>query len=208
MVKKDKKIYPIGIQGPCWPGFIFIGPSPGAKGSCIKKNKYLANSKKNTKKGGGKEIILDNGDTIGILLPTGIDKVVETGFLLRDNGYRGSTEAGFSSGEHIVEAYKKGVYGLPKEYIDIDHLLKMSAWFSRHGPDAANGGTSYPSYCRWVEDGRPTDGASNLNSYRGAVGWLVWGGDLAYLLLKDKTINEFLLNNYDISIDIDNNLYC
>jgi len=209
MVKNDKKSnkYPIGVQGPCWPGFIFIGPSPGAKGSCIKKSKYLANSKK-TKRGGNRQPIIEVDGKVGVLLPSGIDKVVEMGFALRDNGYKGSTDAGFSSGEHIVTAYTKGIAGLPKGYIDIEHLLHMSAWFSRHGPDAANGGTSYPGYCRWIEDGQPTDGQTGLGNYRGAVGWLVWGGDQAYLLLKDKTVQKYLADNYSITLDSNNNLMC
>ena len=205
MVKNNKK-NPIGVQGPCWPGFIFIGPTPGAKGSCIKKSKYLANSKK--QKGGNREMIVEVDGHVGIMLPTDIDKVVKMGFALRDNGYKGSTEAGFSSGDHIVEAYTKGIARLPKGYIDIDHLLKISAWFSRHGPDAANGGTSYPSYCRWVEDGQPIDGTTGLGNYRGAVGWLVWGGDLAYMMIKNKVVQEYLLDNYGITLDPNNNLSC
>ena len=31
----------------------------------------------------------------------------------------------------------------------------MRTWFARHGPDASNGGTSYPGYCKWVNDGKP-----------------------------------------------------
>ena len=34
----------------------------------------------------------------------------------------------------------------------------MLTWFSRHGPDARNGGTSYPGYFKWLENGSPTQG--------------------------------------------------
>ena len=31
--------------GPCWDGYVYLGPEPGKKGSCIKKKK-LCNKKK------------------------------------------------------------------------------------------------------------------------------------------------------------------
>ena len=71
----------------------------------------------------------------------------------------------------------------------------MRTWFARHGPDAKNGGTSYPGYLRWIEDGKPFTGKGK-NKYRGAVSWLIWGGDAAYLWLKTIKIRKLLYRYY------------
>ena len=70
----------------------------------------------------------------------------------------------------------------------------MRTWFARHGPDARNGGTSYPGYCNWVEDNKPMKPGRGIskNGYRGAVAWLIWDGDAAYKWLKTKKIRSLL----------------
>ena len=63
----------------------------------------------------------------------------------------------------------------------------MRAWFARHGPDARNGGTSYPGYCQWLDDGMPMD---KYTQNRGAVAWLLWGGDATYNWLKSSEVRD------------------
>ena len=67
-------------------------------------------------------------------------------------------------------------------------LAEMRTWFARHGPDAKNGGTSYPSYCKWIKNGRPMH--NHKKNYRGAVSWLLWGGNPAYLWLKSSRVKR------------------
>lgn len=60
----------------------------------------------------------------------------------------------------------------------------MRAWFARHGPMAANGGTSARGYRAWLdamEDAKRgrTYVRAHPRLWRGAVAWLLWGGDPA-----------------------------
>ena len=66
----------------------------------------------------------------------------------------------------------------------------MRTWFVRHGPDAKNGGTSYPGYCKWLHDGMPLD--KGCSKYRGAVSWLIWEGDAAYKWIKSSKIRRIM----------------
>lgn len=43
----------------------------------------------------------------------------------------------------------------------------MRTFFSSHGPDARNGGTSYLGYIKWVRDGMPN--MYQGSHYEGAV---------------------------------------
>ena len=102
---------------------------------------------------------------------------------MRENGFKGATETGWNRGEQLANEDKISL-------LDLSHMRR---WFARHGPDAANGGTSYPGYINWIEDGSPLEAtSSNKNKYRGAVGWLLWGGSAAYLWLKKPKIQEML----------------
>jgi hypothetical protein len=98
-------------------------------------------------------------------------------------GFKGGTRTGWDRAEQL--AYD--------EYIDGESLADMRTWFARHGPDAKNGGTSYPGFCKWLEDGMPMD--RGFSKYRGAVSWLIWGGDAAYEWIKSSNIKKKLKQN-------------
>merc|ERR1711912_104624 len=49
-VKKEHKYNICDSPGPCWDGYVYIGPNPGEKGSCIKVEK-LCKKKTNRAKG-------------------------------------------------------------------------------------------------------------------------------------------------------------
>ena len=106
------------------------------------------------------------------------------GIEMLDNGFKGGTQTGWDRAEQL--AYD--------EYIDVGSLADMRTWFARHGPDAKNGGTSYPGFCRWIEDGMPMD--SGFSKYRGAVSWLIWGGDSAYEWLKTPSVRSLIEEAY------------
>jgi len=118
-----------------------------------------------------------------VKIPDDVRKAARLGLKLRLAGFEGGTQTGWDRAEQ-----------LSGRMIDLDSLADMRTWFARHGPDASNGGTSYPGYLRWIEDGRPMSG--NYSGYRGAVSWLIWGGDAAYLWLKSKDIRELLESAY------------
>ncbi len=113
-------------------------------------------------------------------IPKNVKTDAELGLRLHENGFKGGTKTGWDRAKQLVS----------QKSVDIDTLYQMKVWFARHGPDAKNGGTSYPGYCKWLEEGHPID--SGKNNYRGAVAWLIWGGDAAYNWLKQPTIKKAL----------------
>ena len=71
--------------------------------------------------------------------------------------------------------------------VSVDTLVQMRTWFARHGPDASNGGTSYQGYLKFLKTGEVG---------KGAVAWELWGGDGAYMWLKDKRIRKAMLDAF------------
>ena len=138
----------------------------------IRTRKKPANLKSNPQIGG-----------FTINIPAAVRKEARLGIKLMNNGFNGGTKTGWNRAKQ-----------LSGNKIDIESLADMRTWFARHGPDARNGGTSYPGYCRWVEDEKPMNPGRGIskNGYRGAVAWLIWGGDAAYKWLKTKKIRSLL----------------
>ena len=122
--------------------------------------------------------------TIEVKIPKNVKKDAELGLELLKLGFSGGTETGINRAKQLAF----------DETIPVEDLATMRAWFARHGPDAKNGGTSYPGYCKWIHDQKPTD--KKFSSYRGAVAWLIWGGDSAYKWIKSKKIRDILKETY------------
>jgi hypothetical protein len=116
-----------------------------------------------------------------VTVPVKVKDECRLGLDLILRGCAGGTETGITRAKQLSS----------EKHIDVNTLVKMRAWFSRHGPDAQNGGTSYPGYLKWVNDGCLVD--SKKKFYRGAVAWLIWGGDAAYSWLKSSKIRKLLL---------------
>ena len=113
-------------------------------------------------------------------VPQAVRDEAEISLLMHKNGYNGGTDTGYSRGEQL----KNGT-------VDLDTLRTMRNWFARHIY------VSYPGYQKWVTDGRPTEMISGMkNSYRGAVAWLLWGGDAAYNWIKSSEIQSLLNEHY------------
>lgn len=113
-------------------------------------------------------------------VPASVRNDAILGMKMRNKGFAGGTETGWKRGEQLSNS----------SYIGIEDLANMRTWFARHGPDAKNGGTSYVGYCKWISEKMPMD--KNFAKYRGAVSWLLWGGDAAYKWLKEKKIMSAL----------------
>ena len=113
-------------------------------------------------------------------IPRAVADQAALGLKLRRNGYQGGTQTGWMRARQLTNNKKK---------IDVKSLADMRAWMARHGPDASNGGTSYRGYLKWKRDGMPMH-ASNKAAYRGAVAWLLWGGDAAYMWLKTAAVRK------------------
>jgi hypothetical protein len=121
------------------------------------------------------------GDTLEI--PLEVQRAAKEGLKLINMGFSGGTQTGWNRAKQL--SGKK---------IDLESLADMRTWFARHGPDASNGGTSYNGYRRWVDMGKPTN--VNKNSIRGAIAWLIWGGDPAYKWLKSSNIQKLLSESF------------
>ncbi len=160
------------------------------EGKCSKHVLQMISKKRTTKQVKRKK----NADSIQggrvharVLIPSSVRNAAKLGLKLKKNGYRGGTRTGWLRGEQL--AYRKT--------IDVLSLANMRAWFARHGPDAKNGGTSYPNYCRWLKKRSAVlDPASSRHKYRGAVAWLLWGGDPAYRWLKTEKIRRLLKTSF------------
>jgi hypothetical protein len=116
-------------------------------------------------------------------IPEEVRQEAKNGLKLIRMGFQGGTPTGWNRAKQ-----------LSGKTIDPESLSVMRAWFARHGPDAANGGTSYTGYISWHKLGRPTDVPKG--SLRGAVAWLIWGGDPAYKWLKSSQIRRILKSSF------------
>ena len=124
------------------------------------------------------------GSVATINIPQNVKDDAALGLKLHELGFEGGTTTGWNRARQLVF----------DEKIDVSSLANMRAWFSRHGPDASNDGTSYRGYCNWVQQGMPMD--SEYKQHRGAVSWLIWGGDSAYSWLKDDDYVRALLEKH------------
>lgn len=122
---------------------------------------------------------------MSIPIPPAVKIQAQLGLNLLKKGFLGGTPTGWNRAKQLTG-----------QTIDIQSLADMRTWFARHGPDASNGGTSYPGYLKWVRNGKPMSSIDHLDQYRGAVAWLIWGGDPAYLWLKRPDIRKLLENKF------------
>ena len=110
-------------------------------------------------------------------MPNDVRKEAHRAIEMMKSGAKGGTPTGWNRARQLAFAEK----------VNLETLKVMRAWFARHGPDATNGGTSYRGYRKFVRSGEPN---------RGAVAWLLWGGDAAYKWLKTPKVRELLRQAY------------
>lgn len=130
-----------------------------------------------------------NGGSYSIDIPQNVRDEAQKGLRLINAGFEGGTQTGWDRGNQLAFS----------DNIDLEDLADMRTWFARHGPDASSGGTSYPGYCNWFSMGEPMRiGEANVGKkdLKGAVSWLIWGGDPAYLWLKTPEIRKLLLETF------------
>lgn len=115
-------------------------------------------------------------------IPSDVRKAARMGNALVSAKFDGGTPTGWDRGQQLAKDDK----------IHVRDLKVMRAWFARHGPDAKNGGTSYNGYCKWIRNKMPKKPSARhpKDAYKGAVAWLLWGGDPAYKWLKTEPLRE------------------
>lgn len=105
----------------------------------------------------------------GFRIPPAVRKAAAEALRLKQKGYAGGTETGFRRARQLAKA----------TFLPYADAKVMRAWFARHGPGASHGGTSYPGYLRYLK-ATAQEREAHKTKFRGAVAWLLWGGDPAY----------------------------
>jgi len=95
-------------------------------------------------------------------IPSKVANEARKGLMMHKIGFMGGTTTGWNRAKQLSTC----------THVSDKTIKTMRAWFARHTY------TSYPGYKKWVRDGKPTVmSPSNKRKYRGAVAWLIWGGD-------------------------------
>lgn len=117
------------------------------------EDKYIKKLKVKTKSN-------DCGD--GYKVPSNVKRQAKIGLIMHKLGYKGGTSTGWDRARQLIYC----------DEVDEDTIQTMKAWFARHEY------TSYPGYKNWVKKGKPlSKDGRDKSKYRGAVSWLIWGGD-------------------------------
>ena len=127
-------------------------------------------------------------------IPEAVKKEARKGLLMRKNGYSGGTSTGTNRARQLIN----------QEELSISTIRTMRNWYARHGPNDTNRGTSYPGYLKWKKSGSPTSpNSAKKDEYRGAVAYLIWGGQAAHNWISSPQIQNALNKAYP---DKDNKL--
>lgn len=103
-------------------------------------------------------------------VPEAAKKAAEMGLKMHSSGFKGGTKTGWSRARQLIKC----------DYVSDRTIKTMKAWFARHTL------VSYPGYQKWARNGKPTQVTrENKAIYRGAVAWLIWGGDPAKKWLEE-----------------------
>ena len=107
-------------------------------------------------------------------VPVKVKREAQVGIDFIDEGFRGGTTTGWNRAFQLAN----------EATVDLDTLRVMRDWFARHYY------VSRPGYVRWVEEGRPSPSSiiGRRGRYRGAVSWLIWGGDAGYRWITSRTV--------------------
>eukprot|EP00466_Bigelowiella_natans_P006024 jgi/Bigna1/143012/aug1.75_g17720 len=116
-------------------------------------------------------------------IPIKVRKKARLALKLKKIGWKGMTETGINRAKQL--AYD--------DAIDIEDIVVMNAWFSRHQYVSKIG------YDKWKAQGKPMD-QGQRNRRRGAVSWAGWGGDAGFDWINSKKVQD-KIKKYKISIN-------
>lgn len=135
-----------------------------------------------------------------VKVPLDVKRSAQEALRMRELSKAGGTPTGWERAEQLAT----------QRYVDAKTLRDMRVWFSRHGGDARNGGSSYGrpvrgklprGYCNYLKTGVFNPGA---------LSWLLWGGSPAYRWLKSDEVMMAIQREYPHSKmpSADMNLSC
>lgn len=103
-------------------------------------------------------------------IPQKVKNAASLGLEMHSSGFKGGTQTGWNRARQLIKC----------DHVSEKTIRTMKAWYARHTY------TSYPGYQKWTKAGSPkTPTPQTKNIYRGAVAWLIWGGDPAKEWLAD-----------------------
>lgn len=146
-----------------------------------KREKSRVKSFGNIKFGGGKTRSQYHGrkSAVMVKVPENVKKVALYSFKLKRLGFKGGLETGWKRAKQLAT----------KETIPIEDVKYMRAWFARHLY------TSYPTYKKWINAGRPKD--ASWHNKHGIISWLIWSGDAAFKWVNSQKIINLLNKHYN-----------
>lgn len=115
--------------------------------------------------------------SVMVPVPESVKKTALYSFKLKKMGFKGGRETGWKRAKQLAT----------RDYIPIEDLKYMRAWFARHIY------TSYPTYKEWIDAGRPKD--TSWHNRNGIISWLIWAGDAGFRWVNSKK-NIKLLNKH------------
>ena len=121
-----------------------------------------------------------------LTIPRGVQLEAKRGNDMIKNGYSGGTPTGWRRGRQLASGGR----------ISIFDVKVMRDWFARHRI------TSGPGYRKWIKEGAPIRLiASKKEEYRGAVAYLIWGGEEAYDWINTREVQVALQKaDFDVTI--------
>lgn len=116
-----------------------------------------------------------------VKIPKGVKARAQQGKTLVGMGFKGGEALGIARATQL----------LAEDTIGLDDLRVIRNWYARHVI------TSRPSYVEWINAGRPVS-KEYKNKIRGAVAWLLWGGNegLSWVNAKTNLLNEHFGTTY------------
>jgi hypothetical protein len=114
-----------------------------------------------------------------VKVPSSVKQWAIYSFKLKNMGFKGGIETGWKRAKQLAT----------KEKIPIEDVRYMHAWFSRHIY------TSYPSFKKWKDAGRPK--TKEWHKKHGIIAWLIWGGDAALRWINSEKVRGILSKTFD-----------
>lgn len=133
-------------------------------------------------KGGGKAQYYGRQSDVMVPVPKNVKKWAVYAFKLKDLGFKGATKTGWKRARQLAT----------QDFIPIEDLKYMHAWYSRHIY------TSYPGFQEWINAGRPK--TKEWQNKRSIIAIVTWGGPAALRWLNSKKIMDLLSKHYDKEI--------
>lgn len=109
-------------------------------------------------------------------IPHAVKAAAKEGQKMIDRGYKGGTDTGWRRAEQLST----------QEAISLQDAMMMRAWFARHYA------TSRPNYVKWLQADK--EQKRNKNAWRGAIAWLIWGGDFAYKWIMASSVQKEIVD--------------